>query len=272
MLILVSAWYIFKAKFNVQIYQQWISHLLLNVKEFKLVVFTNAESKWMIEPFLQNNPNIKMILLEIEDFYGSRFKEQWINNHLKNYSLNTKIDWRVNMLWSEKIAFVKHVMENNYFSTDCENTWFGWCDIGYFRGKIDNMSIDKIKEWPSKEKLKLLDRTKIYYAQVCDINSLNNFTRIILNKNSKNGLPNNPIPEQQISIAGGFFLITAEKIEWWNAVYYQRLNAYFENNYLVKDDQMIIIDCLINNLSNFKLIKETVPGMDNWFAFAHYLL
>jgi hypothetical protein len=41
---------------------------------------------------------------------------------------------------------------------------------------------------------------------------------------------------------------------------------------LVKDDQVIIIDCLINNLSNFKLIKETVPRMNAWFAFSNYLL
>lgn len=55
MLTLVTAWYIFKAKFNVEIYQQWMSNLLLNVKEFKLVVFTNEESKWIIEPFLQTD-------------------------------------------------------------------------------------------------------------------------------------------------------------------------------------------------------------------------
>ena len=272
MLTLVTAWYIFKAKFNVQTYKQWISHLLLNVKEFKLVVFTNAESKWMIQPFLQNNPNIKMIILEIEDFYGYTFKEHWIKNHLKNHSLNTKVDWRVNMLWSEKLSFVKRAMENNYFSKDYENEWFGWCDIGYFRGGENNMSINKIKEWPSKEKIELLDRKKIYYAQVSDINYLNHLARIILDKNITNGLPNNPIPADQNSIAGGFFLITAEKINWWNGVYYQRLNTYFENNYLVKDDQVIIIDCLINNLSNFKLIKETVPRMNAWFAFSNYLL
>ena len=271
MLIIVTAWYIFKAKFNVEIYQQWMSNLLLNVKEFKLVVFTNEESKWMIEPFLQNdNKNIKMIILEIEDFYGYQFKEQWIQNHLKNHSLNEKVDWRVNMLWSEKISFVKRAIENNYFLN--ENSWVGWCDIGYFRGGGNNMPINKIKEWPSKEKIESLDRMKIYYTQVCDNYNLNHFARIILNKNITNGLPINPFPADQASIAGGFFLITPEKINWWNEIYYKRLTDYFENKYLVKDDQMIILDCLINNLSQFKLIKETEPRMDKWFAFSSYLL
>ena len=279
MLTLVSVWYIFKPKFNIKIYQQWMSHLLLNVKEFKLVIFTNEESRWMIEPFLDplhnsNHNNIKMIILEIEEFYGYKFKEQWIKNHLKNDLLNTKVDWRVNMLWCEKIAFVKRAIEHNYFAIQCdsEKEWVGWCDIGYFRGGANNMDVNKIKEWPNKQKIELLERNKIYYAQVCDNSQLNQLARIVLDKNITNGLPKNPIPVHQISIAGGFFLITPEKINWWNEVYYQRLNAYFENNYLVKDDQIIIIDCLINHLPNFKLIKETVPIMDQWFAFYNYLL
>ena len=134
------------------------------------------------------------------------------------------------------------------------------------------MPINKIKEWPSKEKIESLDRMKIYYTQVCDNYNLNHFARIILNKNITNGLPINPFPADQASIAGGFFLITPEKINWWNEIYYKRLTDYFENKYLVKDDQMIILDCLINNLSQFKLIKETEPRMDKWFAFSSYLL
>ena len=99
MLTLVTAWYIFKAKFNVDVYRQWMSNLLTNVKQFKLVVFTNEESKWMIEPFIKNNNNIKIINVEMEEFYGYKFKYQWIKNHEKNHLLNGKVDWRVNMLW-----------------------------------------------------------------------------------------------------------------------------------------------------------------------------
>ncbi len=106
---------------------------------------------------------------------------------------------------------------------------------------------------------------------MCDNNTLNILARIILNKNNKN-LPVKSIPEDQTSIAGGFFLITKEKINWWNDTYYQILKIYFENNYLVKDDQIIIIDSIMNNQSEFKLIKETLPRMDKWFAFCNFLL
>jgi hypothetical protein len=171
MLTLVTAWYNFKSKSNVEIYRKWISNLLTNVNKFKLIIYTNKESKWLIEPFIQNNENIKIIILEIEDFYGYKFKEYWINNHEKNILLKDKIDWRVNMLWSEKINFVKKAIENNYFQEDknSENIWFGWCDIGYFRGTLNNMDINNLNNWPNKNKIQSLDKNKIYYAQVCVI-------------------------------------------------------------------------------------------------------
>jgi hypothetical protein len=279
MLTLVTAWYKFKAKFDIEVYRQWMSNLLTNVKNFKLIVFTNEESKWIIEPFLNKNKNenIKMILLEVEDFNGYKFKDQWIKNHETNHLLNGKVDWRVNMLWSEKIYFVKRAIDNNYFNDDkkqynnAKENWFGWCDIGYFRGGINNMNVSQIKQWPNEQKMDLLDRNKIYYTQVANSDSLNSLAIIILTKN-QNGLPVNPIPQGQVSIAGGFFLITPEKINWWKEVYYRRLKDYFENNYLVKDDQSIIIDCIVNNISHYKLIQEHSPGMDAWFAFSHYLL
>ena len=45
----------------------------------------------------------------------------------------------------------------------------------------------------------------------------------------------------------------------------------FTYNYLVKDDQMVIIDCIINNLKKFKLIEEENPRKDRWFVFQSFL-
>lgn len=276
MLTLASCWYIFNSKFNLEIYKKWINNILLNVSNFRLVIFTNEKSKWMIEPYLKssfnpNSKNIKMVIVEIEDFYGYQYKDRWIKNHTVNYNLNNKVDWEVNMLWSEKIFFVKKMVNNNYFSDNITTEWVGWCDIGYFRGEKNNILCSNIYKWPNKNKMLLLDKTKIYYAKVCNDNTFKNLKHLVLNKNVI-GLPENPIPSKQYSIAGGFFLITSEKIDEWYKIYYSKLNDYFENNYLVKDDQMIILDCAMNNLSLFEFIKETNSMMDKWFAFSNYLL
>lgn len=271
MLTLVSCWYILKSKFDINEYKTWISNLLLNVRNFNLVIFTDSKSKYMLDLFVNDNPKIKIIVLEIEDLFCYKFKHSWIKNHRKNHLLNNKIDWKVNMLWSEKIYFVKRAIYNNYFNSDLDEEWVGWCDIGYFREEKNNMAIDKIKFWPNIEKIKLLDKSKIYYTQIASDEELKKISKIILTKNDID-LPLNPIPDNQTTIAGGFFLIMPYNINWWCKTYYKRLYLYFANNYLVKDDQIIIIDCIINNYEKFILIKQENLKFDKWFAFNSYLI
>jgi hypothetical protein len=74
-----------------------------------------------------------------------------------------------------------------------------------------------------------------------------------------------------MSIAGGFFVCHKEKIDWWRDTYDTKLKLYFDNGYLVKDDQIIIVDCIFSNLSEFCLCKEQ-NHYDNWFLFQRYLL
>ena len=85
MIVFSTCWYIFKNKFNNSIYSDWIHNLLSNVKNFKLVIYTNNESKFMVEKY-SNNPNIKIVILEIHEFYNYKYKGPW-DNHLYNYYL-----------------------------------------------------------------------------------------------------------------------------------------------------------------------------------------
>ena len=80
-----------------------------------------------------------------------------------------------------------------------------------------------------------------------------------------------PIPSLQISIGGGFFLIHKEKIDWWFSTFDKMLQLYFENNYVVKDDQMIILNCISINMDRFNLYNENNPRYDNWFMFQRLL-
>ena len=105
---------------------------------------------------------------------------------------------------------------------------------------------------------------------VCKRNVLSHYARIILDKNEL-GLPKNPIPPDQISIAGGFFITCIDNIDWYHKYYYDRLNLYFNNNYLIKDDQILVLDTVISNLKHFAIIEQD-NGFDRWFGFQNYLL
>ena len=178
-----------------------------NVNNFNLIIYTNKESYSVLEPLIQiqdnTNEKIKVIFKEWEEFYGYKWRDNWINNHQNNNLLNDKsrfnTDWKLNMLWSEKINFVKETMDKKYVDTE----WYGWCDIGYFRGG-NNLTNEEIKKWPNKDIINSLDKNRIYYGLPGSRRDLNLLSRIIFNKN-ENNIPAIPIPPDQVSIAGGFF-------------------------------------------------------------------
>ena len=101
---------------------------------------------------------------------------------------------------------------------------------------------------------------------------MNYLLKLVNNKNT-NGLPVQEIPPHQNSIAGGFFIIHKDKIDWWKKTYDTKLELYFKNNYLVKDDQIILVDCILSNLTDFTLFRENNSklDLDNWFMFQRIL-
>jgi hypothetical protein len=172
------------------------------------------------------------------------------------------------MLWAEKIRFVNETLERKYFETE----FYGWCDIGYFRNRNNDLNTRFLSNWSSKDTLSLLDKNKISYACINnDEGYMNYLYKIVNNKNSV-GLPSQPIPPYQNSVAGGFFILYKDKMKWWVKTFDNKLELYFKHKYLVKDDQIILIDCIFSNLDYFTLFRENNPMFDNWFMFQRILL
>ena len=261
-----TCWYIFKAKFDHETYKGWIHNMLSNVHNYNLVIYCDYSGYSYIEPYL-DNPRIIVILRPVEKFYTYNYKNQWIDNHERNYLLKDKVDWKLNMLWSEKINFVMETAREKYFDTE----FYGWCDIGYFRGRFCDFNPTNLKDWPSENKIKNLFKNKIYYAQVNNSNEYIEKLKTIIKDKDSRGLPNTPIPPDQVSIAGGFFLSNRDNLTWWHETYYSQLFNYFKNGYLVKDDQIIVADCIYSNPNKFNLCKENVTKYDNWFLFQRVL-
>jgi len=275
-----TCWYIFKAKFDPSIYQGWIHNMLSNVNNYHLVVYCDNVSYGFIEPYLKN-PRIKAVIKPIEEFSTYGLKELWIDNHSQNILLNQKVDWRLNILWCEKLAFVRQTIRERYFrdllssvekNAICDEAiWYGWCDIGYFRGRSNDSPTSTLTNWPSDEAVDKLDTTKIYYACVNNNQQYVQQLWQFINDRTGKGLPRFPIPDNQISIAGGFFLGKVENLLWWHDTFYSTLSRYFENGRLVKDDQIIVADGVFSNVDRFALCVENDPRYDNWFMFQRTL-
>lgn len=260
-----SCFYIIKSKFEPSIYVEWMNNFISIVNNFNLVIYTDENSMKYINT--KNNAKIKIIIKPLEQFYNYKYKDYWITNHEKNNLLNNVSCWELNMLWAEKIAFVKETIEKKYFDTN----YYGWCDIGYFRNRDIDTNTCYLSSWPDENKIKKLDRYKVVYG--CINNNdiyINSLSQIINNKNEY-GMPINPMPDYQNSIAGGFFILHKKLINWWFQKFDSTLELYFKHNYLVKDDQIIIADCVFSNLDKFSLFREYENTYDNWFMFQRIL-
>jgi hypothetical protein len=262
-----TCWYVLKAKFDPTIYAKWMENMLSNVNTYNLVIYSDESSARVLKPYLQN-PRIKLILKPIESFYNYKYKDFWIENHKKNHLLRERVDWQVNMLWAEKTAFVLETKNKQYFDTD----YYGWCDIGYFRGEPTDLDRATLSQWPNPAKIEKLDPSRIYYACVNnDRNYIDKLFALVQNKTSA-GLPRFSIPENQVSIAGGFFVAHQSKVDWWKRTFDDKLALYFQYGYLVKDDQIIVVDCAFSDPSHFELCMENNPRYNNWFLFQRFLI
>jgi hypothetical protein len=260
-----SCFYIIKSKYDPNKYIEWMNNFISIVNEFYLVIYTDSNSSIYINT--NNNPKIKVILKPIEEFYNYKYKDYWIENHKKNVSLNDISCWELNMLWSEKIQFVKETTKEKYFDTE----FYGWCDIGYFRNRSGDIHTSKLSNWGNNKDFFESNKDKICYGCISNNETyLKNLFNIVNNKNEYE-LPKEEIPYMQNSIAGGFFILNKDKIDWWSNTFDNKLQLYFKHNYLVKDDQIILLDCIFSNLVFFKLFRDNKMGYDNWFMFQRYL-
>ena len=261
-----TCFYIFKSKFDKSVYLEWIDNMLSNVNNYYLVVYTDENTLPYLSKYAVND-KIKIVIKPIETFYNYKYKDQWIKNHEMNHLLNQFTEWKVNMLWSEKTSFVEETVSKKYFDTEM----YGWCDIGYFRNRENDTPTNNLSMWPADEKIDHLDKNKIYYALVNNDLGFIQFLHKLISDKHENGVLKNPIPFHQVSIAGGFFILHKDKIQWWKNTYDEKLKLYFDNNRLVKDDQIIIADCVFSELEKFCLCTEN-DGHDNWFLFQRLLL
>ena len=184
------------------------------------------------------------------------------------------------MLWSEKVHFVYEVVKKKYFDTE----YYGWCDIGYFRNRKDNIvdndielndtDIKLLTNWPDNHKIQKLDKKKIHYGLLNNNRQFLDNIHNQINNKTIHKLPTIQTNPNIIGFSGGFFILHHKKAKFWKKLYNNKLRLYFENNYLVKDDQIIVLDCILTNntMHHFELHTENIRGKDNWFMFQRILL
>lgn len=273
LLTLSTCWYMLKSKFDYITYFKWIQNIVAIVKNFNLVIYTDINSSQLLSSIIpETNKKIKIIIKPLESLHTYIYKNYWIENHkISNLNLHSKIDWELNMLWNEKVFFVNETIKHQYF----DSLFYGWCDIGYFRNRKNDIHLSSLVRWPSNEILlsKLFNDYCIHYG--CVQNNI--FTYIgllndIKTHYNKNKSSQPVIKLEEICFSGGFFILKKELIDIYVKLYDDKLKYYFSNKYVIKDDQTIIMDIIFTNQHLFAIHYETSERFDNWFMFQRLLL
>jgi len=268
-----TCWYVLKSKFSIKQYLKWIKNFLSIVNNFYLVIYTNKESFVFLSPLIdKRNKSIKIIIKPIEEFYTYKYKELWIKNHeMSDMELHKKTDWELNMLWNEKVFFVQETINNKYFST----MYYGWCDIGYFRNRPNDLHSVYLNNWPNNQKLLSKNFKNICIHYGCVENDTLKYWKHIqdIKSHYDNNLNTDPSLEHNEScFAGGFFIMPIFLANYYAKLYDDKLNYYFSNGYFIKDDQTIVKDIIFTNEKMFDIHREYDTRFDNWFMFQRLLL
>lgn len=264
-----TCFYVLKSKFPLPQYLEWINNLLGIVNNFNLVIYTNEETLVFLLPLIdQTNKNIKIIIKPLTDFYTYKYKKYWIENHEKSVmDLHKVINWQLNMLWNEKVFLVNETVRKGYFKT----IYYGWCDIGYFRNRRNDLNTHYLKLWPNSNKLLQYKRDSIHYG--CVQNDLLKYDELTNSINSHYRKGSDLLVNyNEICFAGGFFILHRKMSDKYALIYEKKLDYYFKNKYFIKDDQTIVQDIILTNLDMFSIYKEDDERFDNWFMFQRLLL
>jgi hypothetical protein len=267
-----TCWYNIKSKVESKTYLQWIKNLLSIVNNFNLVIYTNIDTFSKMKPLLNlSNRNIKIIIKPFEDFAMYKYRDLWKKNHMTSkLKLHMFTDWRLNMLWNEKVFFVNDTIKQRYFDTP----YYGWCDIGYFRNNPFDLHTKYLSNWPNNEILNTrFNNNCVHYG--CIINNIMTCAKLSLEISShyKDKLTTPPLRHLETDcFAGGFFILTPNLIDRYVQLYDEKLAYYFANNFIIKDDQTIIMDIIFTNSDMFSIHREYMLKYNSWFMFQRELL
>jgi len=276
-----TAWYDLGAKFAKEQYYVWAENLLQNVRKFNLIVYVeDMENAVLIARMSQMNPRIYIIIHPFNDLpLCGQYEKQFIENHTRNVELKGRVSWRLVLLWCSKQYLVEltetRIKEGDTQYPSFATDYYGWMDIGYFRnrpGKMGELGPAGIQEYPNLDKLRNLSKNKIHYALV-NPSIMTTLSKYALNRGDNN-LPIIPIPANQISIAGGFFILGGGGVaKVWREQFETHIAKYFAGNATIKDDQYVIIDLILMNPKVFELWMEAPRhNIDSWFLFQRLLV
>lgn len=256
---IVTCYFKIPSKHSQENYKKWMTNMLTNIST-PMVIFCDPESESFITELRKDYINkTHIIVLSIDDFYTSKYKDKFIEHH--EIDPEKKIhSVPLYMIWAEKSNFLKRAKTLNPFNSN----FFFWCDIGCFRNRQEknDVKLDMIKFFPNERKVRSIPTNKVILIQTgrfapncCSLNS--------------NGLTIEEFTYYSHTISGTMFGGHSEIIDEWHQKYYETLERFIDNNRFAGKDQSIMANMFVQYPDLVHVFQPTYG--DPWFYF-HWLL
>lgn len=255
---IVTAYFQIKSKRTHETYLKWMNNLLAKI-ETNMVIFTDIQSYSLIynirKPYLKFT---KIIITNFENFKSYKYFE-YFKKHYDDLDLEKNIhNPYLYMIWAEKVHFVKHCIDNNYFNS----LYYFWCDIGSLRNEAFCPDVKKMTNWPYFTD-KNTPKNKIVIAKT------GNWTQ------NDFSLSNQGIIEQDLRrylhTVGGLFGGDKFALLVWINEYEQLLLAYIQHNKFIGKDQSIYLNIIYRRPDIVNIIKSKHDHLNaKYFAIYDY--
>ena len=236
--------------------------MLTNITDTPMYIFCDSKNEDLIKKYRWTNDKLKKLttikVLEIDDFYVSKYKENFIKHHKALDPEQDIHNPELYMIWAEKSEFLKKASDDNPHNSE----FFLWCDIGSFRNRKDknDIPLDKISSYPNPDKIKEIPRDKIILTETGLLN---------LWRYTNQGLTIHEFTHVKASVGGTIFGGYKEIINEWHKTYYETLELFIKNDRFAGKDQNIMANIAIVHPKLVYLFRPMYG--DRWFYF-HWLL
>lgn len=235
-------WNSFTLSYNTYLF--WMKNSLsMNAK---FVIYTEDKFAEKIENLRKEfDPNLestKIIVNPLEDLTCYKKYHNKLSEIMNSDEFKDEASWNnvpemneplYNVIMFNKIDFIKHAKENNFFNGDL----YVWADAGGLRDSINNY---KNENWPSLNKINQLDNSKITFFSHNKIFNVKD--------NKKHCI------SQIRNIQGTAFFIPKVCVDEFHSEFHQTIEECISQKFIGSDEKILDITCC-KNKSKYNLIK-----------------
>ena len=270
-------------------YITWLGYIMEVVHEPMVIFVEDSEVvqrlRTLREPFMNQTVFVPMPFENFSMYKMFQGDDFWKKQQDKDSEYNAHRDWKLYLIWNEKVTWLRDTSESNPFNSK----YFIWLDAGYIREPQSNLGHIMRRDNVEEDKIYVVN---VYPFKPCQT-EMNKMGKIFFGKVDDNNyhLLNTSCPARRTAavnssidlkgarglIAAGSVFGTAQAISKYQKMYFDSIKLYASLSLFVGKEQYMMASLAVENRNFFflvephKCMKYREHFGDPWFAMIPFL-